>query len=489
MSGDLEDARVALLPLIDDAIRQIAPLNAHTGELELTHATRRWRLMRQRRQIVRATSSVSASGSVSTTKDAVAGTPRLLRTSVVGSSSSSMAELIAMQEAQLEELAQENAAQISERIVQLGAASAVDSNDGLHLDHVASLKREIEMQQRRFAHLRKAHAEERRRVAAGGVLLVGAGDGTELIVEQALECAIDRFPAIFDEVHGNRKMQIARHALRAIIAADPNATGVMTRRAIVTDRDCWLARDEGSRDVSIEQLLVELSSGDVAVATRAAAATPADAATVADDSLESGEITMSLSEIARLRSIRAQHNELVEEEEEIVDELLSDGAALAARSSLQEASPALPLLDSYVAPPPPPTPRNGYVLRRAAKWFPFERRRFASFDVACHWVAKLMGWRKLPEHQFPSRDAFSRAFSAGAAAGMDQWYKRFNLLITEACSPNPIDARIFISLLATASPNSAVAQNALNALLNFRALSQGLRPRHGTYPLSSLVNF
>jgi hypothetical protein len=85
MSGDLEDARVALLPLIDDAIRQIAPLNAHTGELELTHATRRWRLMRQRRQIVRATSSVGASGSVSH-DDAVAGTPR--RCAQVDSSSS-----------------------------------------------------------------------------------------------------------------------------------------------------------------------------------------------------------------------------------------------------------------------------------------------------------------------------------------------------------------------------------------------------------------
>ena len=34
-----------------------------------------------------------------------------------------------------------------------------------------------------------------------------------------------------------------------------------------------------------------------------------------------------------------------------------------------------------------------------------------------------------------------------------------------------------------------VSQNALNSLLNFRALSQGLRPRWGTYPVNSLVNY
>lgn len=476
------DPRVALLPLIDSAIRQISPLDPVSHDLVLAHATRRWRLMRQRRQIVRATSASMVVATVASTNV----TPKLTRSSG-NKKPKSIARLLAAQEAQLEHLAQSNAARISERIVQLGAAAAAtDTDSDVHLDQVASLKREIEVQQRRFSHLRKAHAEERRRVAAGGALLLDdddgamADNGTDLIVEQALECAVNRFPAIFDEVPSNRKMQIARHALRAIIAADPNANGVVTRRAIVTDRDCWLARDQSSREVSIEQLLVEL--GDASVPT---AASVADAA---DSSLESGEIVMSVTEIARLRSVRESHNELVEEEEVVIEEE-DDGATLAARSSLREAVPSLPILDNYVAPPPPPAPRNGYVLRRAAKWFPFERRSFASFDIACHWVAKLMGWRKLPTHQFPTKEAFTTAFGHGAAAGMDHWYRRFNTLITEACAPNPIDAQIFISLLATASPNSAVAQNALNALLNFRALSQGLRPRHGTYPLSSLVNF
>jgi hypothetical protein len=469
------DPRVALLPLIDSAIRQISPLDPVSHDLALTHATRRWRLMRQRRQIVRATTTPTVAMATPTSV-----TPKLIRSKPA----KSIARLLAAQEAQLEQLAQTNAARISERIVQLGAAAAATDTDAdVHLDQVASLKREIEVQQRRFAHLRKAHAEERRRVAAGGAMLLDDDDAaagtTDLIVEQALECAVNRFPAIFDEVPSNRKMQIARSALRAIIAADPNANGVVTRRAIVTDRDCWLARDQSSREVSIEQLLVELGDASVPAAATVAAAD--------ESSLESGEIVMSVTEIARLRSIRESHNELVEEEEVVIEE--NDGAALAARSSLREAVPTLPILDNYVAPPPPPTPKNGYVLRRAAKWFPFERRSFASFDVACHWVAKLMGWRKLPAHQFPTKDAFTTAFGHGAAAGMDHWYRRFNTLITEACAPNPIDAQIFISLLATASPNSAVAQNALNALLNFRALSQGLRPRHGTYPLSSLVNF
>jgi hypothetical protein len=72
---------------------------------------------------------------------------------------------------------------------------------------------------------------------------------------------------------------------------------------------------------------------------------------------------------------------------------------------------------------------------------------------------------------------------------MDDWYATFRAYILDACANDDDEARLFTSLLATCSPNSGVRQNALNGLLNYRSLSQGLRPRFGTYPLNSLINF
>ncbi|KAK4537271.1 hypothetical protein CDCA_CDCA11G3296 [Cyanidium caldarium] len=69
------------------------------------------------------------------------------------------------------------------------------------------------------------------------------------------------------------------------------------------------------------------------------------------------------------------------------------------------------------------------------------------------------------------------------------WYEDLHHLVRRGCARRPLEMHLFLSLLATCSPNSSVAANTVNALLNYRAVSQGYRPRHGSYPFNSLLNY
>jgi hypothetical protein len=89
----------------------------------------------------------------------------------------------------------------------------------------------------------------------------------------------------------------------------------------------------------------------------------------------------------------------------------------------------------------------------------------------------------------PTLEDFKRSFQKGTEKGMHTWYQDFNTLITEYCMGDLQEVQLFTSLVATCSPNSGIVQNAFSALLNYRALSQGCRPRWGSYPYRSLVNY
>ena len=70
----------------------------------------------------------------------------------------------------------------------------------------------------------------------------------------------------------------------------------------------------------------------------------------------------------------------------------------------------------------------------------------------------------------PTIDQFKQSLQIGKEKGMYNWYQEFNEMITEYCIQQEEEVEFFLSLIATASPNSGINQNAINSLLNFRAL-------------------
>ena len=83
------------------------------------------------------------------------------------------------------------------------------------------------------------------------------------LVNEAISCAIDRYPRLFSEARGHRKSLIARRALWSMVNGDPNSNGMLARRALVTEREAWLARELATRSgLTIEQLLAELVAGE-----------------------------------------------------------------------------------------------------------------------------------------------------------------------------------------------------------------------------------
>lgn len=131
------------------------------------------------------------------------------------------------------------------------------------------------------------------------------------------------------------------------------------------------------------------------------------------------------------------------------------------------------------------------TLGKGSRYFPPTRARlpFSSYDSAIDWVRTTLGGYLAPGHRLPSLGDVQAAYQNGSAGGYDNWYAEFYSMISEATCGNREEALGFLSILATASPNSSVKSNVVNALLNFRALSQGSRPQWGSYPHRSLVNY
>eukprot|EP00698_Gefionella_okellyi_P022463 TRINITY_DN7451_c1_g1_i1.p2 TRINITY_DN7451_c1_g1~~TRINITY_DN7451_c1_g1_i1.p2 ORF type:complete len:335 (-),score=36.09 TRINITY_DN7451_c1_g1_i1:91-1095(-) len=80
-------------------------------------------------------------------------------------------------------------------------------------------------------------------------------------------------------------------------------------------------------------------------------------------------------------------------------------------------------------------------------------------------------------------------YERGKAAGFHRWYDEAHELVLNGCGGKVEEMHLFMGLLAACSPNSTLQQNAVNALLNFRAVSQHARPRYGSYPNEMLVNY
>ncbi|EME27736.1 uncharacterized protein Gasu_47230 [Galdieria sulphuraria] len=120
-----------------------------------------------------------------------------------------------------------------------------------------------------------------------------------------------------------------------------------------------------------------------------------------------------------------------------------------------------------------------------------DRIPFDKEPVAKEWCIKVLMDKRKPEHEIPSVSYLSELVENAKqhSPHMYSWYEDFHCLIHECCVKDMSETQLFLSCLATCSPNSSLAQNTVNAMLNFRALSQGKRPRWGPYPMRSLINY
>ncbi|GJQ10904.1 hypothetical protein GpartN1_g2695.t1 [Galdieria partita] len=131
--------------------------------------------------------------------------------------------------------------------------------------------------------------------------------------------------------------------------------------------------------------------------------------------------------------------------------------------------------------------------KKQSIFIPYAKDRIP-FDeefVAKSWCTKILMDKRKPEHEIPSVAYLSELVENAKqhSPHMYSWYEDFHCLIRECCVEDMSETQLFLSCLATCSPNSSLAQNMVNAMLNFRALSQGKRPRWGPYPMRSLINY
>eukprot|EP00124_Ichthyophonus_hoferi_P001824 Ihof_evm5s107 gene=Ihof_evmTU5s107 len=134
---------------------------------------------------------------------------------------------------------------------------------------------------------------------------------------------------------------------------------------------------------------------------------------------------------------------------------------------------------------------EGVLLHKSCKFFPSSNLRapFTTIEECHDLIRRHFETRIAPGFVLPGIDDFKQTLAKGKEQGFHLWYSTFHDLIYDACMGVEEEVTFFLSLLATASPNSGVHQNTLNALLNFRALSQDSRPRWGSYPARNLVNY
>jgi hypothetical protein len=134
---------------------------------------------------------------------------------------------------------------------------------------------------------------------------------------------------------------------------------------------------------------------------------------------------------------------------------------------------------------------EGHVLNKSRNFFPSAASRvpFKSFESAIYWTKKILGPKVSKEFVFPTLSQFKEAYLKGKDLGHDKWYESFHNRVLIACNNNKKELKLFMSLLATASPNCSLSQNTICALMNYRAVSQGCRPQFGSYPIRSLLNY
>eukprot|EP01134_Creolimax_fragrantissima_P002318 CFRG2318T1 len=133
--------------------------------------------------------------------------------------------------------------------------------------------------------------------------------------------------------------------------------------------------------------------------------------------------------------------------------------------------------------------RDGYCFKKSRKYFPstYLRQPFATIEEAQDAIREHMPEKIAEGFTLPSLEQFENTLQKGIEH--QRWYHSFYSLVFDGCGGDPDELKLFMSLLATSSPNSNVHQNTLSALLNYRAISQDCRPKWGSYPSSNLLNY
>ncbi|KAK4533759.1 hypothetical protein CCYA_CCYA19G4641 [Cyanidiococcus yangmingshanensis] len=116
--------------------------------------------------------------------------------------------------------------------------------------------------------------------------------------------------------------------------------------------------------------------------------------------------------------------------------------------------------------------------------------RYETYEAALRNCQEVLGPRRF-EATAPSLEALREHFERVRESypHMYTWYRDLHRVVQAATAHNALEMHLFLSLLATCSPNSSIAANTINALLNYRAVSQVRRPRYGSYPMNSLLNY
>ena len=115
---------------------------------------------------------------------------------------------------------------------------------------------------------------------------------------------------------------------------------------------------------------------------------------------------------------------------------------------------------------------------------------FQDYATGAEWIKRIMPQRiAYANGEVISLEGLRALYTEGLRTGGECWYDALHVYIRRATLNDYATYSSFLSLLATSSRNTSVAQNTICALRNFRALSQGCRPSGGAYPHSSLTNY
>ena len=101
---------------------------------------------------------------------------------------------------------------------------------------------------------------------------------------------------------------------------------------------------------------------------------------------------------------------------------------------------------------------KGKILRKSSAFLPpsFNRSAFKDFDMSIKYLNMYLGGKMRPGFKVPSLQQFKEAMDYGIENNFHNWYQDFNKLINEACMGIQTESNYFLSLLATASPNSGI---------------------------------
>ena len=81
-----------------------------------------------------------------------------------------------------------------------------------------------------------------------------------------------------------------------------------------------------------------------------------------------------------------------------------------------------------------------------------------SLRSAVYWTKELLSNKMKEGWTIPTPEKFVESYEKGKQQGMDNWYEDFNKMVSNYCFHREDELQFFMSLIATASPNSGVNQ-------------------------------